>query len=558
MTSLMTLVLPLCTLAHVQVHYNGTLQRPVRNARSATSNGQMSVAGPCGGADTWGAQGYYDITAGTEMFVKIAYNGGHKAATNEFHAVWKCTTNGPTEDELEIPFALDAANILTLKDGTMPAPKTGKPNFVDASQGNSGPGANGYTLNFDLPAEAEGRCTVSLMDASRGQGREWGGCVDLMVTQPPPPAAPGVPTDPPTMMPTSRPITITDVLGRFMNVSVSCISNLDGCCCIDANYTVVRGGPLYPSDHIRATLQTHGCPKLATPHVSDDYRIDIMRETDFSFMAMRTIRFPAAGGQLYRITITDGLVSLVNVGEDAPKTCDADAYILTEEAQTLLTLVEAVRAEVRALEAMIEEYQADGSVSSAEASMLQDKITSLDSLYMDYWAAYNASGDSQVFAGNTTQVEGMYTDAVSDATTLASTASSGGSSGSDSGKTAAIVIVVLLLIAAIAVGIVYRERIMDAVNKRRAPQPKPYADMDREAYVSMEKGVPRPPAVVNESYHPQRAPPPARPAAPSRPAPPSRPTPPSRPAAAARPVVAPRPTVRGPPPPRPMGGSSAI
>lgn len=84
--------------------------------------------------------------AGDEMSITVEYNGGHKAATNEFHAAFRCEPDGPTEAQMKKPFALEAANVMTLKSPqTQPAPKATKPNFVDASQGNSGPGQNGVS-----------------------------------------------------------------------------------------------------------------------------------------------------------------------------------------------------------------------------------------------------------------------------------------------------------------------------------------------------------------------------------------------------------------------------
>eukprot|EP00729_Bicosta_minor_P009781 gene9781-21830_t len=83
---------------HVRLSFErnaGTATNPaaIRNAPNPTSNGAMSVGGPCGGASAHGANGVFTYTPGSELGIRINYNGGHKSDQNAFRAIYHCTAN---------------------------------------------------------------------------------------------------------------------------------------------------------------------------------------------------------------------------------------------------------------------------------------------------------------------------------------------------------------------------------------------------------------------------------------------------------------------------------
>lgn len=54
----------------------------------------MSVAGPCGGNNAYGANGVHEIAAESTMTLTINYNGGHKSPQNAFRAEYLCNAGG--------------------------------------------------------------------------------------------------------------------------------------------------------------------------------------------------------------------------------------------------------------------------------------------------------------------------------------------------------------------------------------------------------------------------------------------------------------------------------
>ena len=88
--------------AHVRMTYlaapdGGEL--PIRNANSATGDGRASVAGACGGQNTWGANGNAVGQDGPAnvMTLDINYAAGHVSPNNVFSMAFSCedtTQNG--------------------------------------------------------------------------------------------------------------------------------------------------------------------------------------------------------------------------------------------------------------------------------------------------------------------------------------------------------------------------------------------------------------------------------------------------------------------------------
>ena len=59
---------------------------PIRNSRTAGANGQASVAGPCGGSNTYKAAGAPDVPVGSKVSLSLQYAAGHESANNVFTA----------------------------------------------------------------------------------------------------------------------------------------------------------------------------------------------------------------------------------------------------------------------------------------------------------------------------------------------------------------------------------------------------------------------------------------------------------------------------------------
>ena len=74
--------------AHVRMKYVAPLS--IRNAGSPTGDGRFSVAGPCGGVQSFGANGITNVVEGETYTVQIAYNGGHANANNHFSLAIAC------------------------------------------------------------------------------------------------------------------------------------------------------------------------------------------------------------------------------------------------------------------------------------------------------------------------------------------------------------------------------------------------------------------------------------------------------------------------------------
>ena len=71
---------------------------PIRNANGATGNGRASVAGPCSGAGTFGANGIGSATDGETVTLNINYAAGHASAQNAFRMAFAC--GAPNENTM--------------------------------------------------------------------------------------------------------------------------------------------------------------------------------------------------------------------------------------------------------------------------------------------------------------------------------------------------------------------------------------------------------------------------------------------------------------------------
>jgi len=454
-------------LGHVRLINDGPVVWAIRNARDATGNGGMSVAGPCGGQNTFGTNGMTTIIQGSEMTVKINYNGGHKSAANEFHAVYKCTETGPTQTEMKAivdDATLNTQMTLTLKDDTTPAPKTDKPNYVDASIGNQVAGT-GYSLVFDLPTEALGRCTVSLVDQ-----RDWGGCVDLMVTTPASPTLPPSPTPPPTAF-----MTLEELVGEYKTSPTfdSCHSNFPTCCCIESKlsvFEVANGGGIRTEFSYEISSEyTYNNSKMCTPQnaTGGSFIKDTESQGKFSASA-----FMGVDSQLMGFEFKRSKLEIVNKAANTPLYCDSTAYLVTPAVKK----VENARTEYAKQLAIGKTLQAAASANAtvaniqaltAQAKKVNDTYTALKLTVSQLPANETVA---KVFAGNMTEMNMTHTNfTIMAASATAPGGNNGddttpnGSSGNggDAGSTAGIVIGVLLLLLVAALLIVYRNTVAE-------------------------------------------------------------------------------------------------
>lgn len=168
---------------HVRMLYT---DMSIRNANSASADGQGSVNGACGTNAAFGSNGVGTIQDGAEVSLKINYAAGHASNANRFRMAFSCGATTPND------LAADAAALTTAANGcTGQGGGGGYP--VDASQAIVD---GGYTITCTLPemisqglADETTDCTLALIDQ-----RDWGGCVDFRLSAaeviPPPPAPP--------------------------------------------------------------------------------------------------------------------------------------------------------------------------------------------------------------------------------------------------------------------------------------------------------------------------------------------------------------------------------
>ena len=176
-----TALLAIPVACHVKLYYEPT-ELAVRNARGATSDGQFSVNGACGGSSTYGANGVAQLVNGATLTVKINYNGGHSSNANNFKAAYRCGAPGDENLLSSGEFDLGAGDCTVggqCQGGNYPceAPN-GQSNTDDA-----------YQLTCTLPKDAQrgtdlapgesADCTLSILDQ-----RDWGGCIDIQAIEP--------------------------------------------------------------------------------------------------------------------------------------------------------------------------------------------------------------------------------------------------------------------------------------------------------------------------------------------------------------------------------------
>jgi len=200
--------------AHVAMVFKATYPGPIRNANSPTGNGAASVAGACGGQNTFGANGKGQLTDGSTVTLTINYAAGHRSANNVFRFAYSCTDtsqNGLSSAE-SVLSAAAPNNCKGFSEGAeTPYPVPAPDAIVEG----------GYEITCTLPlrgnTETE-ECTMSLLDQ-----RDWGGCVDVDLL----PAAASLPPSPPPAPYVSNEGKYYLVSDNSIDSSASTFSNCD-------------------------------------------------------------------------------------------------------------------------------------------------------------------------------------------------------------------------------------------------------------------------------------------------------------------------------------------
>lgn len=197
--------------AHVRGIY---VSSSIRNAGGAepqpTGDGRLSTNGPCGGEQTFGRNGINEVTAGTEVTLSMAYNGGHADPGNHFQLAIQCGGIG-SDAEFKIK---QGAGLQT----TRPTKLASIPDLV---QGNMQATATPVQLKFTMPpAEAGDKgdlCTVSMLDQ-----RNWGACSDFKI----------LPAGAPTVAPVVADLKNTDFSTTFLLNEDTCTKDSPDCACM--------------------------------------------------------------------------------------------------------------------------------------------------------------------------------------------------------------------------------------------------------------------------------------------------------------------------------------
>lgn len=303
-----------CVHGHVKLFFSDDdidlLSRPIRNAPSKESDGQMSTKGPCGVDDDtilWGHNNFSRAEVGEDVFIKINYNGGHKSASNYFSAAFSCDGDVP-QSSLEAAnsdsqITVDCASVRCPVPGEYPC---GAPDGNDFTEG--------YVFNCTIPSEAEGqRCTLAIIDQ-----RDWGGCYDMLIEN-------ITLTSMPTASPVEGGTALTETsayAGVYLASTDSVISNTPDnitCCALDFGKFYVTenstGGVQILSDLIGSCLDT-SFVHYSTKYMAKDTLGTIWRSSiDIGTEGME---------QLFEISLsaTDRVMQLTQMDPEQPVFCD--------------------------------------------------------------------------------------------------------------------------------------------------------------------------------------------------------------------------------------------
>ena len=335
------------TNGHVRMLYT---DMSIRNANSATADGQGSVNGACGSNAAWGSNGQGVIQDGARVSLKINYAAGHNSPQNRFRMAMSCGATTPND------LAATAAELTTathLCEGT--GGGGGYP--VDASNAIVD---GGYTLTCTLPemignAGADGsltdeatECTISLVDQ-----RDWGGCVDFTLSAaeviPPPPA-------PPTPSPAGY-----YMLQPYLAIDSSAATF--ACCNFTTGLIAVPTYNALSDSEVEISLdgrlencRTNSDITDCADQVAGDYTsnggcqyddVYVYKELKIKLQnAAGTSKYSGSvdlAGQPFQFDLENGVVSYYNTGADQPIFCDGYTDADTENGYYAVTPTEANR-----------------------------------------------------------------------------------------------------------------------------------------------------------------------------------------------------------------------
>jgi len=302
----MSLVLLLAASeGHVRLNYIDGSDLAIRNAGTATGNGRASVAGACGGENTWGTNGNAVGQDGMEITMNLQYAAGHNG---DFRMAFAC--GGTTQNDLSAA-AATLEGCTCVKDGAPVAyPCTGMSVGEEAV----------VTCLMPSQALAVGEtadCTVSVLD-----GRDWGGCVDVQMVSaaailpPSPPPAPLVSNTGPYKMTKN---TVTDTSAASFT-----------CCALEAEMVV----PTYEmglAASFTATLsgKANGCRPTDSITAPIEYGNDMVIDMQ---VPMNIVT--AGGGkyegevalgtppQTFEFSVDNGVLAFTMVDDAQPIICD--------------------------------------------------------------------------------------------------------------------------------------------------------------------------------------------------------------------------------------------
>jgi len=303
---LLVLLLAASSEGHVRLNYIDGSDLAIRNANSATGNGRASVAGACGGEDTWGANGNALGQDGQEITLNLQYAAGH---TGDFRMAYSCA--GTEQNDMAAPAAtLDGCTCV--KDGDAVAyPCEGMTAGEEA------------VITCTLPDQglalgATADCTVALLDQ-----RDWGGCVDVQMASA---AAPAPAPAPPAPLVSSK-----GAYKLTTNTVIDTSAATFTCCALEAELTV----PDYPMSEVSqaasfdATLsgKATGCRESDTPTdpTTNDMVIDrVMAMTQASPGSGKYAGTVLLGtpSQPFEFVVESGVLSFTNMGDQQPIICD--------------------------------------------------------------------------------------------------------------------------------------------------------------------------------------------------------------------------------------------
>jgi len=314
MIAMLVVMKPL--LGHVSMLYIDGQPGPIRNANSQTGNGRASVAGGCGGANTFGANGKGLLIDGSKVKLNINYAAGHQSAQNAFRMAYACGDD-LSQDALE-----SIGSVLTAAQHSCTATAGGLPaDYIDNGKdgGVAAPNAiitGGYEVECELPLQnnaAVQQCTVALIDQ-----RDWGGCVDVDLQ----PATVALPPSPP-------PAPLIDNAGSYYFTKAGIIDTSASsftCCGLESGYLEVPSYLLSASEvTARVNAQAIGCREsddiLAPTTASFEINAPVVMKNEGSSKFEGNVQM---AGQPFTFIVEGKAVSFRNIGDKQPIICDGE------------------------------------------------------------------------------------------------------------------------------------------------------------------------------------------------------------------------------------------